>query len=215
MYTFIAFNCVGHIMNISRGKRHDNPFISMTFINEKSYVKFCKNFNHYVREDPVIINKPLKNTKWREQNGNNGWYNEDTIKPGYIIMLYDDIEIHCIHDTDITQFTDMFNRRRARFLEELPTPIFLLSSGDFLLDWSDEEYEEIVRDFTRIPNTVFLSRVNLAYPNIYFQKEWEGALAIRNKTRILSYTTIGKDATKYKKIVRERYGIILSDFRSG
>ena len=176
----IGRNCA---TSLKTDKEYQHPFIGCLFVNDIQFIKFCKNFKKYITMEPNIINKPVKDSVWFKQRGNNGWYyppNWTSNSNNYIICLLDDIEIHFIHEYNKKEFLEKYKRRQSRCKE---TPTFILSTWCLLNNHSLEEYDSIIKEFTNIDNSIYISKYtqDCKYNNTFIVKDWIGVSESRNQ----------------------------------
>lgn len=151
MLEYITFNDINiEIYNLD-GIDYNHPFIGINFINIYQYIKFCNNFNYYIRIEPIFIDK----------------YNTE-----YPIMLLEDVEIHWINENNKEHIIKKYNIRRK--LSKPDNQIFILTCWDLNKNISLNEYYNIVKDFSNNKNSIYLTKnINdLINTNIFLIKEW-------------------------------------------
>jgi uncharacterized protein (DUF1919 family) len=93
----VTNNCYGTKYYIKNKLRYNTPFIGL-FIYLPCYIKLLENFNKYMKKKP----KPCSKSKYGDYK--------------YPIMSIGDIEIHCMHDKDINESIEKWQRRKKRML---------------------------------------------------------------------------------------------------
>jgi uncharacterized protein (DUF1919 family) len=192
MLSYISNNCLAQSIYFKENREYDNPFIGSLFVNDKQYVKFCQNFNSYIKIEPKFDN-PKPNSIWAQQN-KNIWYKHDEIKPPYPVMFLHDIEIHWIHELDTASLLAKYNRRIERFLYTNPTPIFILSVSDLCNDHNIQEYDQLIKDFIEIPTSFYLTKYKkdtILGNRISLIEKWIGTNNERNISHIPNIHIIG------------------------
>lgn len=196
MKTYITNNCGCLSFFFSENKPYDHPFIGCLFMNDTEYVKLCNNFDYYLSVTPVLRN-PNPNSIWAKQTGSE-WYIHKEISVPYPVMYLEDIEIHWIHESNSTELLEKYNRRRERYKEMSPTPVFLLSCADLMNDCTEEERQNLIRSF----NGIYLSRyqkdIELRH-NVFFVEEWSKHPTTRNENHIPIIHTVCDRIVEYKK----------------
>lgn len=139
------------------------------------------------------------------------------------------IELHYIHETDGNILLETYKRRQERLLNNLKDLmqtsnisniyskynypydkessrkiIFMFSCADLCNNHTEEERQQLIKEFTSIPNSIYLSR----YPNditisnnVYFVKEWENGSKDRNTSFITDIHTTIDRMKEYKKYI--------------
>ena len=93
----VTNNCYGTKYYRKNKLQYNTPFIGL-MIYLPCYIKLLENFNKYMKKKP----KPCLKSKY-------GNYK-------YPIMKINDIEIHCMHDKDIDECIEKWERRKKRML---------------------------------------------------------------------------------------------------
>ena len=151
-YTIISNSCIGcSVMNMLKLGPYNNPFIGSMFLTDMDYMKFCKNFNYYIKCKP-IFKPPRNNSLWSQQT--NRVYH--SLKSTYPVMHLDDIEIHWIHENNEKETLIKYNRRLKRFYEQKCIPIFVWVESEMFNIHNDKNFKEIVDNFFSTPNCLFL-----------------------------------------------------------
>lgn len=115
----------------------NNPFTEGIFVDDRQYVRFCANFREYVNMEPVF---------------------EDS-SAGATLMYLGDIEIRYMQAGEGFRETQTKLLRRLRENVNKDGHIFLplLSSTSLLNTYSPDEYNELVRSFLAIPESVYVT----------------------------------------------------------
>ncbi len=96
-FTIISNNCTGGYIYQYFGLKYNTPTAGL-FFSTKDFVKFCKNIDHYLKQDMIFLDS----------------YNEGNESKGYPIGLLDDIKVHFLHYKSIEEAKDKWNRRSSR-----------------------------------------------------------------------------------------------------
>lgn len=142
-YSFITNNCQAVGLYNILNRQYDTPFIGSYFQSDEQFVKFCQNYDYYIKIKPIFKEPILPFDTMGE------------IKPGtYPTMFLDDIEISWIHEKNEEECLIKYNRRLERHLKK--TPFFIL--GDSLLHQYHNENERIqlINKFTSINNSFYI-----------------------------------------------------------
>jgi len=202
MRTYITNNCTSLHFYFTESREYDNPMIGSLFVNDEDYVRFCNNFLYYMRVKPTF-GDPRKVSKWALQN-RSVWYIHPEIKPPYPVMYLEDVEIHWIHEKNKEELLDKYIRRRDRFWELRPTPIFLLSCGDLCNDHSPEEHTKLVSSFLSVKTAIYVTREPSDLKNgdrIELLEEWRNESRGRDSHHIPKIHTVGDRIGIYKRIM--------------
>ena len=201
-FSYVSNNCLSQIIYFSESREYDSPFIGSIFLNDYQYVKLCKNYNYYISLKP-IFGEPRNNSIWCEQN-NGPWYKHKEILPGYPVMFLDDIEIHWIHENNIDILLEKYFRRIERYKKNNLIPLFMLSISDLCNDHTNEEYLNLVTEFTNIENSLYLTKyqkdlsINI---NIFLVKDWMFTSNQRNDSHIYELQSISNREKYFKDII--------------
>lgn len=129
----ITNDCLAAFMYKKLDRQYDSPLIGSLFPSDEQFVKFCKNFDKYIRVEPTIgINKiPFRDLYGRTQ----------------FVTIHDDIEIHWPHEKKSEVLLEKWKRRLARITE----PEFY---------WTDEQmfngFSQTLKDeFMSLPSSHF------------------------------------------------------------
>lgn len=217
--TYISNNCTNISFYFTENREYDHPFIGSLFVNDKQYVKFCKNFSTYLDIDP-IFGEPSETSTWALQNGGK-WYKHPEIPVPYPVMYLGDVEIHWIHEKDRNVLMEKYIRRRER-LRNSPNNtglVFLLSVSDLCNDHLQEEYSKLIREFLSIPTSLYLTKYSEDCVNnrvltptgfeasegrrVRLVKRWVGSSNERNESHILKIHTLGDRMDDFKELVKE------------
>ena len=114
----VCNSCVGHdvAVRIDPSNEYNTPFIGTFIPNDCEYIKLCNNIMGYMMIDPIVNTIPKDNTPFHVQNGRKIWIGPTLANP-YPIIHIEDIEIHCVHETDCSVALEKFNRRRHRMID--------------------------------------------------------------------------------------------------
>jgi len=145
-FCFVSPNCSSSQIYEHYSKCYDNPIMMALFVNDEQYVEFCENFTYYISLTPKFQSPTVE------------WYKDPSIKPGYIVMFLEHIEIHFIHHRDENIVKENFYRRLIRFRENNSVPIFYWTSGDHLTSKRDEKFDYLLNRFLSIPNSYYFTR---------------------------------------------------------
>jgi hypothetical protein len=176
-------------------------------VNDADYVKFCCNFEKYIKETPVF-KAPREDSTWAKQTGN-AWYTFGGTKPGYPVMFLDDVEIHWIHETDPKELMGKYMRRMSRL--KIADVIFMLSCSDLCNDWTREDYEKMISAFISIPKSVYLtnnekdlSLVPSAKHRVRLVERWVGVDNKRDEKHNLLIHTMGERMDDYTAVILDK-----------
>jgi len=144
-FYLITNNCqsVGfyNLLNIP----YESPFIGHYIQDDLQYLKFCKNYEYYITQIPIFDKSIFP------------FYQlEDITRDTYPTMYLDDIEINWIHENNENECLSKYNRRLLRTKNKMPFFIW----GDSLLHQYHtlEEYNNIVNEFMKIPNSLYITK---------------------------------------------------------
>ena len=59
--TFFGNTCVSGWVYYYMKKKYNNPFIWHLILDDEDFIKVCKNFNHYMSQQPLFVDEDLKN----------------------------------------------------------------------------------------------------------------------------------------------------------
>ena len=93
----ITNNCYGTKYYHKNKLQYNTPFIGI-FLYSDCYIKLLENFSKYMKKKP----KPCLQSKYGNKK--------------YPVMSIGDIEVHCLHDKDIEDCIDKWQRRKKRLL---------------------------------------------------------------------------------------------------
>jgi uncharacterized protein (DUF1919 family) len=117
MNVFITNCCLGsNLHRVFHNDIYNNPFIGTLIPDDNNFLKLCENFLHYVQCEPICDILPSNDTIYSKQT-NGKWYNNPEIRKPYPIIHLEDIEIHCIHESDLNETLQKFKRRLDRLRE--------------------------------------------------------------------------------------------------
>ena len=165
----------------------------------------CHNYNYYISLTP-IFDEPKNDSIWCKQN-NGPWYKHIEITPGYPVMFLDDIEIHWIHEHSIDLLLEKYNRRIERYRQKNIEPLFLLSMSDLCNDHSEEEYLNLITNFTNIKNSIYLTKYSSDLKinnNIFLIKDWISTSNQRNSSHIYEFHSISNREKYFKDIIANK-----------
>jgi len=139
-FSYITNNCITVFVYKRLKKPYDNPFVGSLFQNDEQFLKFCRQYNYYIKQIPRF-SKPLQATFKHHRIRN------------YPVMFLDDIEIHWIHEKSPTKLIDKYKRRLIRNKGLLP--FFFWSDSQLYQFHPPEERERIIASFLEIPHSVY------------------------------------------------------------
>lgn len=93
----VSNNCYGTKYYHQNKLQYNSPFIGI-FLYSECYIKLLENFSKYMKQKP----KPCSQSKYGDKK--------------YPVMKIGDIEVHCLHDKDIQECIDKWQRRKKRML---------------------------------------------------------------------------------------------------
>lgn len=178
-YSYISNSCSAIVLYRYFNKVYDQPFIGSLFVNDEQYVKFCENFDHYIKVEPRF-GLPTCTSTWAQQNIS-GWYREYSVKKPYPVMYLDDIEIHWLHEHSEQELLKKYKRRRDR----LQTPFFFWSISEMFNDHTSHEQKELISRFNRVKNSIFLT--NNPEEKGILVNEWVTKLPIRSYYHVYNF----------------------------
>ena len=207
MYSYITNNCLSTGIYRHFNREYDNPFVACLFVNDEQYVRFCKNFDHYINVEPKF-GEPKPNSVFATQTGQ-PWYQHEIISIPYPVMYLEDIEIHWIHHEQEKCLSD-YMRRRQRYFDYVEKynlkPMFLLSGSDFLNDHTPEGYNKLVQDFISIPTSIYLTRypedLKIDSNRVILHDPWVGSNDERDVSNLYKFTNINHVSTNFKYILQ-------------
>ena len=148
MICFVSNSCstievyiqLNNIVNLNIFE-YPSPFIGHLFLDDISYLRFVKNYDYYIKIDPIFI-IPEKRYNWKDGD----------IK--YPVMKLDDIEIHWIHDDSSKLVMKKWVGRlsKSKNLDK----IFLWSASEMLQKHSVEDRKKMIDEF-----------MSIKYPSIF------------------------------------------------
>ena len=204
-FSYISNNCLAQVLYFAESREYDSPFIGSIFLNDYQYVKLCKNYDYYISLTP-IFGEPKNDSVWSKQN-NGSWYKHPEITPGYPVMFLDDIEIHWIHEHEVSTLLEKYYRRIARYKYHNIRPIFMLSISDLCNNHTEEEYLTLVTEFTSIKNSIYLTKYSkdlCINSNIFLIKDWINTSNKRNSSHIYEFHSICNREKYFKEIIRNK-----------
>jgi uncharacterized protein (DUF1919 family) len=218
MFSYVSNNCLSQILYKHDENAYDSPFIGSIFVNDKDYIKLCKNYEYYLNVEPQF-GEPKTDSLWAKQNGS-PWYKHVEINIPYPVMYLEDIEIHWIHETDKNILLEKYKRRLARYRENGNKPLFLLAFSDLCNNHMRDDYIEMIKEFTDLEDSIYLTKLKedvfLNRKRIYLIKDWMQCNKSRNSSHIYNFhATCNRE--KYMKEIIEmkkkgfetKYSIIL------
>lgn len=192
LVTYISNNCLAQEFYFKENRKYDHPFIGSLFVNDAEYVKFCSNFDHYIKVKPRF-DFPRTDSVWAKQN-RGSWYNHPEVPSLYPVMYLEDIEIHWIHEPadGAEALRKKYNRRVTRFNNQNKKNdiLYLLCHSDLCNDHTPDEYKTLIKNFTSIPNSLYLTKFEsdmLIAPNVFFIESWKDESEARDRTHIYTY----------------------------
>lgn len=93
----VTNNCYGTKYYHKNKLQYNSPFIGL-FLYSECFIKLLENFKQYMRIKPIKCTK----SKYGDKK--------------YPVLKIKDIEVHCIHDKDITETIEKWERRKKRLL---------------------------------------------------------------------------------------------------
>lgn len=204
-YSYISNNCLAQVLYFSESREYDSPFIGSIFLNDCQYVKFCQNYEYYISLEPVF-GEPKTDSIWAKQN-NGIWYKHEEISPGYPVMFLHDIEIHWIHENDVSLLLEKYNRRLQRYRQSSSVPLFTLSFSDLCNDHTEYDYNKLIDDFTSVENSIYLTKYKNDIKdkeNVFFIKDWVQTTNKRTYYHIYKFHSISKREEYFKVIIKNK-----------
>lgn len=145
-WCIISDNCFGVKYYQKNEIEYNTPFIGM-FIHSPDYIKLLENFKHYMSISPIPLHNSLSK------------YSPNSSYP--IGIIDNEIEIHFLHDNDITTAIEKWNRRTSRMPNKLNQCMFKMCDRDLFTI-------EIGKRFCELPykhKLLFVSKGNHDYFN--------------------------------------------------
>ena len=96
-FCIVTNNCYGTKYYHKNKLQYNTPFIGL-FLYSECYIKLLENFNHYIHTKP----RPCLKSKYGDKK--------------YPVMKIKDIEVHCIHDKNVKESIEKWERRKKRML---------------------------------------------------------------------------------------------------
>lgn len=166
--TYITNDCLAAFIYKKLGVSYQSPLIGMLFPNDKQYVKFCKNFDHYIKVEPTFgeAKFPIK------------YMGGHKTPP---IMFLEDIEIHWVHKDDAKY---VLMRWKERLNDITDNPFFLWSDEQMFDGYSDE----LRKEFEAIPHSKFIKVADIPnYQPGSLQYNELGDYVIGHKTQFINF----------------------------
>lgn len=137
--TYVSNDCLAWFIYKNKNQEYESPFIGSLFESDEQYLKFCENYDYYIKLEPRFKEPELFYTVMNYE------------KP--IAMFLGDIEIHWPHEENDEEVLQNFKRRLGR----VTAPVFL---------WSDMQMfngyrEDFKQRFRQIPNARFLEHTEI------------------------------------------------------
>ena len=176
---------------------YNNPFISTLIPNDNDYIKLINNLQHYLKFEPVL-GGPSENSVFAIQNQSK-WYKHQNINIPYPVIYLDDIEIHCIHENNLLDTLNKFERRFNRMKEIINSNNYRIIS---LLSFSETINEHphpitFFNNYFEEPKDLIVQKYFLGPQrhNVYGDKnihyivipEWENVSADRDDSYIYKF----------------------------
>lgn len=137
--TYITNDCLAFFIYKKLNTNNLSPLIASLFESDEQYVKFCENFNEYIKMTPVFGEPKMKV--------------KDLGRKNPPCMFLGDIEIHWVHEKNKEDVLEKWNRR----IKRIESPKFYWSDDQMFNGYS----EELKQRFMRIPNSVFIETKNI------------------------------------------------------
>jgi uncharacterized protein (DUF1919 family) len=93
----VSNNCYGTKYYHRNKLQYNSPFIGV-FLYSECYIKLLENFSKYMKKKP----KPCSQSKYGTKK--------------YPVLAIGDIEVHCLHDKDVQECIEKWQRRKKRLL---------------------------------------------------------------------------------------------------
>jgi uncharacterized protein (DUF1919 family) len=207
----LSNTCVGQsVIELFGIVPYNNPFIATLIPNDNDYLKLINNLSYYIKLEPTL-GYPQEKSLFATQN-NGLYYKHPSISVPYPIIYIDDIEIHCIHESNNIECLDKFKRRYDRMKEIIKSNdykiISLLSFGEIL---NEHDNFNIFLDNYFLTKTdiqverYFLgpSRLNVYNNNNYLvAKEWDNVTAERDESNIYKFNHQGFNTKMFKNNIK-------------
>lgn len=104
-FIIISNCCSGYTLhNILSDTEYNNPFIGNLILDDNKFLKLCSNIKKYMLYDVYSTDKIKQEDR----------YNNNSISKDYPIISLNDIDIHCIHNTE-KDILNTFKKRQDRF----------------------------------------------------------------------------------------------------
>ncbi len=140
--TFLGNSCVSGWLYHLKEIKYNNPFIWHLILDDNDFIKVCKNFNHYMSQQPLFVDEDLKNGRYLKHH---------SILKTYPIMRLDDVNFHFIHHKDNKTVLDNFNKRVERLGEYNLIPVA----------WEKEITNlDVLNEFKKLPNSILATNVS-------------------------------------------------------
>lgn len=138
---FFGNTCVSGVIYHQLKMVYNNPFIWHLFLDGSDYIKVCKNFDHYLNQEPLLIPQDEKDGRYTAH---------PKITDNYPIIRLDDVNIHFIHHSNGNDVIEKYKRRRDRLGEYTLIPVA----------WGKElKTPEIIKEFNKLENSILVNGV--------------------------------------------------------
>lgn len=121
-FTIISSNCVGGVITHELGQRFDSPTVNLYF-EPSDYLKFLKNFRHYIEDGILIENK------------------QKSVERGYPVGILEDITLYFVHYESFEQAKEKWIERCKRI--HWDNIYFLMTQRDGCSDKQVKEFDEL------------------------------------------------------------------------
>lgn len=138
--TYVTNDCLAYFIYKNKNQEYESPFIGSLFESDEQYLKFCENYDKYIKLEPKFGKPKLYFTIMN--------YDQP------IAMFLGDIEIHWPHEGSANEVYVKFKRRLRRAIN----PVFI---------WSDMQMfngyrEDFKQRFELIPDSRFIEKEDIA-----------------------------------------------------
>ena len=142
-YTFLGNSCVSGWVYNGLKLKYNNPFIWHLVLDDADFLDVCRNFEHYITQEPTFVENDEKNGRY---------LNHPSISKRYPIMQLDGVNFHFIHHHDNDVVLAKFNNRVERLLTD--------KSELICVAWDKEiKTEAVLAEFTKLDNSIVATNV--------------------------------------------------------
>jgi len=138
-YSFIGNTCVSGWVYYYMKLNYNNPFIWHLILDDADFIKVCKNFNHYISQEPTFVDEDLKNGRYLKH---------PSIDKNYPILKLADVNFHFIHHKHKNEVLKKYLRRLERMGSSSLVPVA----------WDEEiKDKSLIPEFKSLDDSILVS----------------------------------------------------------